>query len=268
MGRGPRQRGLEIRPRRLQIPNCQATTVVRIRLLTSRAPPPRPDPVPLDLAPDPVPLFERCAGGNLLVLLCQLRRNAFGHGHELSREQLLGRLTPQPIDDAPMHLRQGPAGGPEGQGRAACPRGSPLSLLELLPHQETVRQHHQHTVPVETGPQPALILVPAQQFLGFLVKPLHPVPAMRVLHHPHQRRMRPEVAPVVASLAVAADLPRSASRSSLCRPRQRASSAKPPPWPAASRCCPRANARSATAFALGGYQCVCPLCRRDCPAPR
>src|SRR5581483_7413044 len=79
-----------------------------------------------------------------------------------------------------------------------------LALLELLPHQETVGQHDQHTVSVEPRPQPTLILVPAQQFFGFLVKPLHPMPAMRVLHHPHQRRMPTEVAPVVAALAVAA----------------------------------------------------------------
>src|SRR5271156_2170305 len=82
-----------------------------------------------------------------------------------------------------------------------------LALLELSPHQETVRQHHQHTVAVESCPQPALILVPAQQFLGFLVKPLYPVPTMRVFHHPHQRRVAPEVAPVVAALAVAGVFP-------------------------------------------------------------
>src|ERR1700730_206476 len=96
-----------------------------------------------------------------------------------------------------------------GGKRPARPAASArlLALVELLPHQETVRQHHQHTVPVKAGPQPALILVPAQQFLGFLVKPLHPVPTMRVLHHAHQRRVPPEVAPVVAALAVAGVFP-------------------------------------------------------------
>src|SRR5881227_3223019 len=77
-----------------------------------------------------------------------------------------------------------------------------LALLELLPYQETVGQHHQHAVSVKAGPQPALILVPAQQPLGFLVGPLHPVPAVRVPHHPRQRRVPAEVAPVVAPLAV------------------------------------------------------------------
>src|SRR5436190_1827873 len=102
--------------------------------------------------------------------------------------------------------RRRSARGGKRPARPAAPAHL-LALLELLPHQETVRQHHQHTVAVEPGPQPALILVPAQQSLGFLVKPLDPVPTMRVLHHPHQRRLRPEVAPVVAPLAVALIFP-------------------------------------------------------------
>src|SRR5262245_44810203 len=91
-----------------------------------------------------------------------------------------------------------------GGKRPARPAASahPLALRALLPHQETVGQQHQHTVAVEPCPQPALILVPAQQSLGLLVELLHPVPPRRVLHHPRQRRVRPEVAPVIAALAV------------------------------------------------------------------
>src|ERR1700733_2324115 len=81
-----------------------------------------------------------------------------------------------------------------------------LALLELLPHQETVRQQHQHTVAVKAGPQSPLILVPAQQLLGLFVKLLHPVPAVGVLHHPLQRRVGTEVAPVVPPLAIRAVL--------------------------------------------------------------
>ncbi len=62
--------------------------------------------------------------------------------------------------------------GPPWSSRA----GSLLSLLPLLPDQKTVRQHHTHRVPVKARPQPALILVPAQQPLGLFVILLHPVP--------------------------------------------------------------------------------------------
>src|SRR5262249_5463237 len=78
-----------------------------------------------------------------------------------------------------------------------------LAALEPLPRQETVSRHHQHSIPVKARPQAALILVPAQQLLGLLVKLLPPVPPVSVLHHPLQRHLPAEVAPVVAALAVA-----------------------------------------------------------------
>src|SRR5437016_3655842 len=91
-----------------------------------------------------------------------------------------------------------------GGKRPAWPATSALLLPlgELLADQETVRQHDADGVPVEARPQPPLILVPAQQLLGLLVKLLHPVPSVCVLDHPLQGHVRPEVAPVVASLAV------------------------------------------------------------------
>src|SRR3954470_23472250 len=82
-------------------------------------------------------------------------------------------------------------------------RASSLPALPpLLPHQETVRQHHRHRMAVEARPQSTLILVPAQQPLGLLMILLHPVPPMGVFHQPLQRHIRPEVAPIVPSLAI------------------------------------------------------------------
>src|SRR5215831_1419461 len=72
-----------------------------------------------------------------------------------------------------------------------------LSLLPLPPDQVAVRQHHGHGVAVEPRPQTALVLVPAQQPLGLLVVPLHPVPPVGILGHRGQGHRRTEVAPVV-----------------------------------------------------------------------
>src|SRR5437588_33721 len=80
--------------------------------------------------------------------------------------------------------------------------GALLSLSPLLPHQETVRQHHRHRMAVEARPQSALILVPAQQPFGLLMILLHPMPPMGVFHQPLQRHIRPEVAPIVPPLAI------------------------------------------------------------------
>jgi len=78
-----------------------------------------------------------------------------------------------------------------------------VPLPKLVPHQQAVGQQDQHAVPVKTRPQPTLILIPAQQLLGFLVKLLNPMPPVRVLHHPLQHRLGPEVAPIVTPLAIA-----------------------------------------------------------------
>jgi hypothetical protein len=47
-------------------------------------------------------------GGSMwtLILLCQLRRNALGHGHELTRQPFLGGLDAEPVADQPVYLRQ------------------------------------------------------------------------------------------------------------------------------------------------------------------
>src|SRR5690349_16774893 len=77
----------------------------------------------------------------------------------------------------------------------------PLPLTPLLPHQEAIRQHDRHRVPVKALPQPPLVLVPAQQALGLLVVLLHPVPPVPVLDQPLQWCPGPEVAPVILALA-------------------------------------------------------------------
>src|SRR5436309_3527401 len=94
--------------------------------------------------------------------------------------------------------RRSGRGGKSPTGTA--PQGYLLPVLPLLEDQEAVGQHHQHTVAVEARPQPPLVLVPAQQSLGLLVELLHPVAAVGVLHHPLQRRVGAEVAPVVLPL--------------------------------------------------------------------
>src|SRR5512147_961020 len=98
-----------------------------------------------------------------------------------------------------------------GRGGKSPPRsaraGSFLPSLPLAPHQEAVRLHHAHRMAVDPPPQPALILVPAQEPLGRLVIALHPVPPVGVLHHPPPRDIESEAAPVVPSLAVGRILP-------------------------------------------------------------
>src|SRR5579885_1310014 len=93
-----------------------------------------------------------------------------------------------------------------GRGGKSPPRatraGSIRSALPFLPHQEAVRQHHTHRMAMEPLPPPALILVPAQEPLGVLMEPLHPVPPVRILHQPLQSRIRTQVAPVILPLPV------------------------------------------------------------------
>src|SRR5512135_1030486 len=91
--------------------------------------------------------------------------------------------------------------GRGGKSPAGPPTpGSLGPLMPLQPHQEAGGQHHTDRMPMEPRPQPPLILVPAQQTLGLLVILLHPVPPVRVLDHLSQRRVRPEVAPVILRL--------------------------------------------------------------------
>ena len=91
--------------------------------------------------------------------------------------------------------------GRGGKSPAGPPTpGSLVPLLPLPPHQEAGGQHYTDRMPMEPRPQPARVLIPAQQPLGLLVVLLHPVPPVRVLNHRCQRRVRPEVAPVILLL--------------------------------------------------------------------
>src|SRR5271165_7434259 len=113
-------------------------------------------------------------------------------------------------------LRRRSARGGKSPPRSAR-AGSLLPLLPFLPHQEAVGQHHRHRMPVEASPPSALVLVPAQEPLGLLVVLLHPVPPMRVLHHRLQRHPRPEVAPVILTLAIGRLLPDQPAESATAR---------------------------------------------------
>src|SRR5437899_2647745 len=119
-----------------------------------------------------------------------------------------------------MHLRQRYPTAIRTRGKRAswsARAGSLLALPPLAPDQKTVRQHHTHRMPVEARPQPPLILVPAQQTLGFLVILLHPMPTVRVLHHPLQRHLRTEVAPVIPPFAVGSILTDQPARTTMPR---------------------------------------------------
>src|SRR5262249_3856152 len=112
-------------------------------------------------------------------------------------------------------------------------------------HQEAVGQHHAHRMAVEARPQPALVLVPAQEPLGLLMVLLHPVPPVRVFDQALQGYIRPEVAPVVPALAIGgilADQPARSPSPPTPQPpppppaapprRRRAPTTSPPPAPA------------------------------------
>src|SRR6516162_8903234 len=108
-----------------------------------------------------------------------------------------------------------------GRGGKSPPRapraGSIRSALPFLPHQEAVGQHHTHRVAVEPLPPPALILVPAQEPLGVLMESFHPVPPVRILHQPLQRRIGPQVAPAILPLPVAGLLTNQPARTPVAR---------------------------------------------------
>ena len=147
-----------------------------------------------------------------LVLLCHLRRGELWYGHEFTQHQFLDRLDTEPVVDPAMHRRQRDAPPIQPRGKSptrASSMGSVLTLMPLVPDQIAVGQHHRHRMPVEARPQPAPVLVPAQEPLGLLVEQLHPMPPVGILHQPLQGDLRAEVAPVVARLPSEANSPMS-----------------------------------------------------------
>lgn len=76
-----------------------------------------------------------------------------------------------------------------------------LAVSPFQPDQETVTEPDQHGIAVKAGPHAAVVLLPAQETLGFCVKLLDPIAPMRILEHPGQRRIQREVAPEVFPVA-------------------------------------------------------------------
>src|SRR5512135_3293036 len=88
-------------------------------------------------------------------------------------------------------------------GKDAAWASPPLHALPFMPFQpdqETVSQHDQGGVTMKAVPQPALVLIPAQQTLRFFMKLFDPVAAVGVLHHGRQWRVEREVAPEILPL--------------------------------------------------------------------
>ena len=82
----------------------------------------------------------------------------------------------------------------------ATPSRLVLSLPQLLPEQKAVCQHHGDGMPVETPPQPSLVLVPAQFPLGLFMELLDGMAAMGNVHQFLQGSRGRQVAPIVFAL--------------------------------------------------------------------
>src|SRR5919205_1958793 len=71
-----------------------------------------------------------------------------------------------------------------GRGGKRLPRTSapthPLSLTQLQPYEKAIGHHYRDRMAVETRPQPALIVIPPQFPLGFLMKLLDRMPAVGI----------------------------------------------------------------------------------------
>lgn len=83
-----------------------------------------------------------------------------------------------------MEGREGtaPAGGARGKSAArAAPAAVLRALVPCAPHQKAVGQHDRHGMAVEPFPEAALVLLPAQQFLGLCVILPHPGAAVGIL---------------------------------------------------------------------------------------
>src|SRR5512143_1006598 len=93
------------------------------------------------------------------------------------------------------------------RGGKDAPRAtSPAHLFAFAPFQpdqETVGQQDQCGMAMEAMPQATLVLIPAQQALGFFMKLFDPVATVRVFHHDPQGGVQWKVAPEVLPLAVA-----------------------------------------------------------------
>src|ERR1041384_956585 len=88
--------------------------------------------------------------------------------------------------------------GRGGKNAARGPRAAGVgTLVPFQPHQKAIRQHDRHSMPVEARPESALILVPAQEFLGLFMVLLYPTAAVSIFDHDGQGCVGGEVTPVV-----------------------------------------------------------------------
>src|SRR5262245_20366907 len=89
-----------------------------------------------------------------------------------------------------------------GKNAARRPRAAGVgALVPFQPHQKAIGQHDGDGMAVKACPEAALILVPAQQFLGLFMILLHPTAAVSIFDHDGQGRVGREVAPVIFALA-------------------------------------------------------------------
>src|SRR5229473_2400830 len=70
-------------------------------------------------------------------------------------------------------------------------------LARFPPAQKTVAQHHCEGMPLKALPAAPLILIPAQLRFRFFMLRLHPVAALRILHHHGQRHRGREITPEI-----------------------------------------------------------------------
>jgi hypothetical protein len=95
--------------------------------------------------------------------------------------------------------RQGFGRGGKRATWATLPRVTvPLPLLQ--PDQKAVRQHHGHGMPMQSWPQPPLVLVPAQLSLGLFMKLFNRMPAMGPADQLFEGGLRGPVALIVFRL--------------------------------------------------------------------
>ena len=91
-------------------------------------------------------------------------------------------------------------GGKRVAGTIRRPRGL-LALMPLLPSQEAVGQHDDRRLAMESGPQPALVVIPSQERFTAFMKFLNVPAPMGILDHLLQRHRLGKVGEVVFPLA-------------------------------------------------------------------
>src|SRR5262249_3975250 len=89
--------------------------------------------------------------------------------------------------------------GEKGAGRSA-PRALLPALLPLQPHQKAIGQHDGDGMAMKPFPEPALVLIPAQQLFSFFMILLHPGTTTAILDHDREGSMSLDVSPIVCAV--------------------------------------------------------------------